>query len=87
MKKVFWIFIVLLGFFTLFVIYPLSSDARPIKVGIIDCYSGPATTFTYDVRDAFKIAVDEVNAKGGVLGKKLEFTTRDTKCKVDLGIS
>lgn len=87
MKKVFWIFIVLLGFFTLFVIYPLSSDARPIKVGIIDCYSGPATTFTYDVRDAFKIAVDEVNAKGGVLGKKLEFTTRDTKFKVDLGIS
>jgi len=87
MKKVFWVVIALFCFSTFFIIFPLSSAARPIKVGIIDCYSGPATTFTYDVRDAFKMAVDEVNAKGGVLGRKLEFTTRDTKFKVDLGIS
>jgi branched-chain amino acid transport system substrate-binding protein len=69
------------------IVFPAGSEARPIKVGIIDCYSGPATTFTYDVRDAFKLAVDEVNAKGGVLGREIEFTTRDTKFKVDLGIS
>jgi len=87
MKKVLWIFIVLLGFFTLFVIYPLSSDARPIKVGIIDCYSGPASAYTNDVRDAFKLAVDKINAKGGVFGRKIEFTTRDSKFKVDIGLS
>ncbi|HSR10465.1 MAG TPA: ABC transporter substrate-binding protein [Thermodesulfobacteriota bacterium] len=59
----------------------------PIKIGIIDTYTGPPTTFTYDVRDAFKLAVDEVNAKGGVLGRKIEFTTRDDKFKVDLALS
>ena len=59
----------------------------PIKVGIVDTYSGPPTTFTYDVRDAFKLAVDEINAKGGVVGRKIEFTTRDDKFKVDLAIS
>ena len=59
----------------------------PIKIGIIDTYSGPATTFTYDVRDAFKLAVDEVNAKGGVLKRKIEFTTRDDKFKVDICLS
>jgi branched-chain amino acid transport system substrate-binding protein len=59
----------------------------PIKVGIIDTYTGPATTFTYDVRDAFKLAVDEINAKGGVLGRKIEFTTRDDKFKVDICLS
>jgi len=59
----------------------------PIKVGIIDTYSGPPTTYTYDVRDAFKLAIDEVNAKGGVLKRKIEFTTRDDKFKVDLCLS
>ena len=59
----------------------------PIKVGIIDSYTGPPTTFTYDVRDAFKLAVDEMNAKGGVVGRKIEFTTRDDKFKVDISLS
>ena len=61
-----------------------SSAQGPIKVGIVDTYTGPATTYTYDVRDAFKLAIDEVNAKGGVVGRKIEFTTRDDKFKVDL---
>jgi len=59
----------------------------PIKVGIVDTYSGPPTTYTYDVRDAFKVAVDEINSKGGVAGRKIEFTTRDDKFKVDLALS
>jgi branched-chain amino acid transport system substrate-binding protein len=63
------------------------SAQGPIKVGIIDTYTGPATTYTYDVRDAFKMAIDEANAKGGVLGRKIEFTTRDDKFKVDLALS
>ena len=58
-----------------------------IKVGIVDCYSGPPSTYTNDVRDAFKMAVDGINAEGGVLGKKIEFVTRDSKFKVDLGLS
>lgn len=66
---------------------PFSQAADPIKVGLIDCYSGPPTAFTYDVRDAFKLAIDQVNAKGGVLGRKIEITTRDTKFKVDIGLS
>ena len=59
----------------------------PIKVGIIDTYTGPATTYTYDVRDAFKLVIDGINAKGGVLKRKIEFTTRDDKFKVDLALS
>jgi branched-chain amino acid transport system substrate-binding protein len=62
-------------------------SAGTIKVGIIDCYTGPPSTYTNDVRDAFKLAVDKINAGGGVLGKKIEFQTRDTKFKVDLGLS
>ncbi len=79
----------LAGFLTIFLtLFPGGSQAQtPIKVGIVDTYSGPATTYTFDVRDAFKLAIDEINAKGGVLGRKIEFTTRDDKFKVDLALS
>jgi branched-chain amino acid transport system substrate-binding protein len=71
-----------------FLVHPVDVKAQgPIKIGIIDSYSGPPSTFTYDVRDAFKLAIDEVNAKGGVLKRKIEFTTRDDKFKVDLALS
>ncbi len=70
------------------ILYPANAKAQgPIKIGIIDSYTGPPTTFTYDVRDAFKLAIDEVNAKGGVVKRKIEFTTRDDKFKVDLALS
>ena len=70
------------------ILHPAGIRAQgPIKVGIIDTYSGPPTTYTYDVRDAFKLAIDEINAKGGVLGRKIEFTTRDDKFKVDICLS
>jgi len=72
----------------LFFLQPIDAKAQgPIKIGIVDTYSGPATVYTYDVRDAFKLAIDEVNAKGGVVGRKIEFTTRDDKFKVDVGLS
>ncbi|VBB46940.1 Amino acid/amide ABC transporter substrate-binding protein, HAAT family [uncultured Desulfatiglans sp.] len=60
---------------------------KPIKVGIVDCYSGPPSTYTNDVRDAFQLAVDKANAEGGVLGRKIEFVTRDSKFKVDIGLA
>ncbi len=58
-----------------------------IKVGIVDTYTGPVTTYTYDVRDGFKMGVDQINAKGGVLGKKIEFVVRDDTFKSDVGLA
>jgi branched-chain amino acid transport system substrate-binding protein len=65
----------------------LVQAADPIKIGIVDSYSGPPSTYTNDVKDGFKLAVDQINAKGGVLGRKITFVTRDDKFKVDLGLS
>jgi branched-chain amino acid transport system substrate-binding protein len=54
---------------------------------VIDTYSGsPATVFAEDALNGFKLALNEINKKG-VLGTKIEFTTRDDKWKVDLGLS
>src|SRR5512137_1334752 len=80
----------LIGFLSLsfFIFSPGLAPAQgPIKIGLLDTYTGPPTTFTNDVRDAFKLAIDEINAKGGVVGRKIEFTTRDDKFKVDLALS
>jgi branched-chain amino acid transport system substrate-binding protein len=68
------------------VLTPATAQAKNIKVGIIDCYSGPPAVFGQDALNGFKLALKEINAKG-VLGKKIEFTTRDTKFKVDLALN
>ena len=58
-----------------------------IKIGIVDTYTGPASNYTLDVLDGFKLALEKINAKGGVLGKKIEYTTRDEKFKPDIGLA
>lgn len=58
-----------------------------IKIGIVDTYTGPPTSYTLDVLDGFKLVVDKVNATGGVLGKRIEYVTRDDKFKPDIGLS
>jgi branched-chain amino acid transport system substrate-binding protein len=61
--------------------------ANTIKVGIIDTYSGPTAGFSQDVLDGFRMVVNEVNAKGGIRGRKIEFVTRDEKFRPDIGLS
>jgi branched-chain amino acid transport system substrate-binding protein len=65
---------------------PAPAEARNIKVGVIDAYTGPAALFCKEALNGFKLALNEINREG-VLGKKIEFTTRDSKFKVDLGLS
>ena len=61
--------------------------ADAIKVGFVDTYTGPATAYTNDVLDGFKLEIGKINAKGGVLGRKIEFLTRDDKYKPDVGLT
>jgi branched-chain amino acid transport system substrate-binding protein len=75
------------GFFAISIaLMPVQAQARNIKVGIIDCYSGPAAVYGKDALNGFKLALQEINKKG-ILGKKIEFTTRDTKFKVDIALN
>jgi branched-chain amino acid transport system substrate-binding protein len=50
-----------------------------IKFGFVSSLSGPFTPWGVNVRDGMKMAVDELNEKGGVLGRKLELVERDDK--------
>jgi branched-chain amino acid transport system substrate-binding protein len=51
----------------------------PIKVGEINSFSGIAAPFTGPYRTAVEMAVEEVNARGGVLGRRVEVVFRDDK--------
>ena len=79
--------IVLLGLFVFaLMLVTVDTEAKNIKVGVIDCYSGPPAVYGNDALNGFKLALEEIN-KEGVLGNKIEFTTRDTKFKVDLALN
>ena len=55
------------------------AGAQTIKIGVNEPLTGPfAASGTYVVNGA-KIAADEINAKGGVLGKKIELVIEDNK--------
>jgi branched-chain amino acid transport system substrate-binding protein len=59
---------------------PLGAEAqKPIKVGMPMPLSGPAALFGDPAVKGAQMYVDEINAKGGVLGRKLELIVRDSK--------
>lgn len=49
----------------------------PIKLGTCLSLSGTMSTQGEDMADATKMAVEEINAKGGLLGRKVELCLRD----------
>jgi branched-chain amino acid transport system substrate-binding protein len=59
---------------------PVAADAqKAIKVGMPMPLSGPPALFGEPATKGAQMFVDEINAKGGVLGRKLELITRDSK--------
>src|SRR3981189_3428187 len=56
-----------------------TAGAQTIKIGVNEPLTGAfAASGTYVVNGA-KIAADEINAKGGVLGKKIQLIIEDNK--------
>ena len=63
---------------------PLAAEAqKPIKVGFPMILSGPGALFGEPALKGAQMYVDELNAKGGVLGRKIELLARDTKGNAD----
>lgn len=56
-----------------------ASAADPIKVGVISPLTGAWTVYGKAHSAGFELAVDEINAAGGVLGRKFEIVLGDSK--------
>ncbi len=58
---------------------------QPIKVAMIDTTTGAFALYGLAGIEGAKIAVAELNAAGGVLGRKVEMIVRDDAAKPDVG--
>jgi branched-chain amino acid transport system substrate-binding protein len=54
----------------------LRAQQAPIRIGEINSYSA-IPSFTLPYRNGWQLATEEINAKGGILGRKLEVVSRD----------
>ena len=50
---------------------------EPIRIGAINPYSGPVALYGDEVARGYQLAIDEANAKGGVIGRKIELFRGD----------
>jgi branched-chain amino acid transport system substrate-binding protein len=64
-----------------------AQQAAPIKIGFASAMSGPAAITGEGVRWGATLAVEEINAKGGVMGHKLEAFFADNKAQPGEAVS
>jgi branched-chain amino acid transport system substrate-binding protein len=56
---------------------------KALKVAILAPLSGDVATFGASTRDGALLAIEEWNAKGGVLGRKIEAVVEDSQCEAE----
>jgi branched-chain amino acid transport system substrate-binding protein len=64
----------------------LAQVAAPIKVGVIGPFTGPSSDFGQPMLNGVRLAVDEINAVGGYLGRPLELVIKDDRGDPDTGL-
>jgi branched-chain amino acid transport system substrate-binding protein len=60
--------------------------AEPIKIGMSGPFTGGSSSMGVSMRDGVKLAVEEINAAGGLLGRKIELIERDDEAKNERGV-
>src|SRR4029079_3981040 len=60
--------------------------AQTIKIGLVTALSGQSARAGEAITRGLQVAIDEINAKGGVLGRKLELLRRDDESTPAKGV-
>ena len=60
--------------------------ADPIKIGVDGPFTGGSSSMGVSMRDGVRLAVDEINKAGGVLGRPLLLVERDDEAKNERGV-
>ncbi|MDM8552234.1 substrate-binding protein [Desulfobacterales bacterium HSG2] len=77
--------LILAGTFCLLSVPCVAQDA--VKIGMNYPKTGPYSVQGLDQWRAAEIALEEINSKGGILGKKIEIAWLDSKSEVELSVS
>jgi branched-chain amino acid transport system substrate-binding protein len=60
--------------------------AEPIKIGVSGPFTAGSAPMGLSMRDGVRLAVAEINAKGGVLGRQIQLVERDDEAKNERGV-
>jgi branched-chain amino acid transport system substrate-binding protein len=63
-----------------------AQDAATFRIGSITPMTGAGSPYGPGMQQAIRIAVDEVNAAGGIAGRKIELISEDDQTKPDAGV-
>ncbi len=65
----------------------VAQAAEPIRIGLTSVLSGPTYDRGQSEQYGAQLAVNKINASGGVLGRPLELYYADNACKLDIGLA
>jgi branched-chain amino acid transport system substrate-binding protein len=60
--------------------------AETIKIGVAGPFTGGSSSMGVSMRDGVRLAADEINKAGGVLGRQIELVERDDEAKNERGV-
>ena len=60
-------------------------ERAPLRIGVSGPFSGPSAPMGLSMRDGIRIAAAEINAGGGLLGRRVELVERDDEASNELG--
>jgi branched-chain amino acid transport system substrate-binding protein len=63
-----------------------TAGVSTLKIGVIGPFTGPSADFGGPMLNGIQQAVDEINAVGGYLGRKLEIVKKDDQANPDVGL-
>src|ERR1700681_3440046 len=58
---------------------PAIANSDPIKIGFLPALTGPSSSTGVGINRGTELAVEEINAAGGIDGRKIELIVRDTQ--------
>ena len=58
---------------------PAIANTDPIKIGYLPALTGPSSSTGIGINRGTELAVNEINAAGGIKGRKIELISRDTQ--------
>ncbi|WP_371130318.1 ABC transporter substrate-binding protein [Hydrogenophaga sp.] len=63
-----------------------AQTVQPVKIGVIGPFTGPSSDFGQPMLHGIELAVQEINAVGGYLGRPLTLVVKDDQGNPDLGL-
>lgn len=60
--------------------------ADPIRIGLSGPFTGGSSSMGVSMRDGVRMATDEINKAGGVMGRQIELIERDDEAKNERGV-